>query len=376
MDTTASLDRARLDALVATYAPIGARRKKNRRILRLAIAAGAALALGGAFLLATHGSHLLAGISLGDFGVAGLSPAASERLRAERQAFAARIDSLEQKLAGVEQRRVELERQQDDIGRQRESLDRLLAEVDTRLASTRGGGDESSALEKEIAAMAAQRQALEERWTQFEAQGELLAMEIIAVNAQRKELESQRRQIARQQRELAELLDKAEGLYRRSVAAYGGVSPQGTRALPGDSGEFGYSMGSLRVDNGELDSMRGGFTVGRGLDVSFGVTRSGSINGVEQFNNSFTIENMGSGRGSTGLSYSSPMLIQNGSGNYVSEGVLGAMALGFDSIIQNTLDGQQISTTSIYDISLHNVPGVVQGLSGAQALTNSIDASR
>ena len=368
-------ERARLDELVATYAPIGARRKKNRRIRRLALGGGAALALAGAILLATSGSQLLPQNLFGIIGTAGLSAAESARLAAVRQEFAARIGALEKQLSGVELRRLELERQQADVAAQRESLDRLLAEVDARLASPGDTADEGSALEKEIAAMAAQRKALEDRWEHFEAQGELLAMEIIAVNAQRKELESQRRQIAAQQRELAALLEKAEGLYKRNAAAYDSGVVEGTTATPEQGEPLDYAVSSLRVDNGELDSMRGGFTLGHGMDVSFGLTRTGSINGVEQFSNSFRIDDLGSRPGDTDLSGMSPVLLQSGGGNVVSQGVLDSMALGFDSVIQNTLDDQTISTTNVYDISLQNVPGVVQGLSGARALADSIGAS-
>lgn len=370
MTTTGSLDRARLDELVATYAPIGARRKKKRRLRRLAIGGGAALTVAGAILLATYGSQLLPRVS------AGPDPGVSESLQAESREFAARIGALEQKLADAEQRRQALEQQRVDIEAQRESLDRLLADVDSRLSAPRSDGDESSALEKEIAAMAAQRKMLEERWQHFEAQGELLAMEIIAVNAQRKELESQRRQIARQQRELAELLDRAEGLYKRNAAAYDSGVLEDTNARPADDELADYTASSMRVDAGGLDSMRGGFTIGHGLDVSFGLTRTGSINGVEQFSNSFTIDDFGAGSGSANLSGMRPTLLQNGSGNYVSQGVLDSMALGFGNVIQNTLDDQTISTMSIYDISLQNVPGVVQGISGSRALTDSIGASR
>lgn len=375
MTKSASPDRARLDELVATYAPIGARRKKDRRIRRLAIGGGAALAIAGAILLATSGSALLPRALSGMAGAAGPGLAESEKLRAERREFAARIDALERQLAAVEHHRLRLEQQQADIEHQRESLDRLFAELDAKLANPRAAGDEGAALEKEIAAMAAQRQALEDRWEHFEAQGELLAMEIIAVNAQRKELESQRRQIAAQQRELAALLEKAEGLYKRNAAAIGSGIVEGTMTVPEAGEDFDYAVSSLRVDSGELDSMRGGFTLGHGLDVSFGLTQTGSINGVEQFSNSFRIDDLGAHRGGADLSGMSPVLLQNGSGNVVSQGVLDSMALGFGSVIQNTLDDQTISTTNIYDISLQNVPGVVQGLSGARALTDSIGAS-
>ena len=233
----------------------------------------------------------------------------------------------------------------------------------------------ASELDREIAAIAAQRMALEGRWAEFEAQGELLAMEIMAVNAQRKELESQRRQIDQQQRQLAEMLERADGLYQRNAKSADVVPPlpdATTTSVEKDT--FIYTNNSLMVDNSELDSLRGGFSIGDGLDVSFGFEQSGSIDGVEQFRNNFSVGSMATGLSDVDMSNMNPVLLQNGSGNYVSASVLDALSSSFGNIIQNTLDDQVISTTTVLDFSLQNIPGTLQGLVGEQALSDSLGA--
>ena len=306
-----------------------------------------------------------------------------DRLNRERTEFAGRLAELEHQIGGVKGQKQELELQLAEIREQGQRLALLLDEMDDAQQGLEVKQQHGSQLDEEIEAMAAQRDALARRWEQFEAQGQLLAMEIMAVNAQRKELESQRLMIDRQQRELAELLERAEGLYRRAAGSVDEkLTPEATSTATG-SEPFTYTYNSLVadandlvVDNGQLDQMRGGFSIGDGLDVSFGFTQTGAVNGVEQFSNSFSIDSMASGVDGVDMSNMNSVVLQNGSGNFVGPDVLDSLASSFGSIIQNTLDDQVISTTTIYDISLHNVPGTLQGLSGEQALMDSLGSFR
>lgn len=192
------------------------------------------------------------------------------------------------------------------------------------------------------------------------------------MNAQRKELESQRQQIDRQQNELAEMLERADGLYRRNTKSDSTETNEETTTAAADEESYTYTNNSLVVDNSELDGMRGGFSIGEGLDVSFGFEQTGSIDGVEQFSNSFTIDSVASGLDNVDMSNMNSVLLQNGTGNFVSASVLDSLSDSFGNIIQNTLDDQLISTTTIFDITLHNVPGTLQGLSAEQALMDSL----
>ena len=366
---------ARLDALVATYAPIGSQHKRKKDLRRAAAGGGGVFVVGAIALLSQSDMTLverLAG-ALPQTTVT-MSSDDAIRLENERVEMTARINDLETRLAAVQAHEFDLEAQRAEFERQSQRLASLLDATDSDQRDLERKQHQGSQLDQEIAAIAAQRKALEARWAQFEAQGELLAMEIIAVNAQRKELETQRLQIDRQRKELAELLERADGLYRSGTRSADGDAPQDVHTTAAEEPSFIQTPNSLMVNNGELDSMRGGFSIGEGLDVSFGFSQTGSVNGVEQFQNNFTIDSVGSAYDNIDMSDMNSVLLQNGSGNFVSASVLDSLADSFGNIIQNTLDDQVISTTTIYDISLHNLPGTLQGFSGEQALMDSLGA--
>lgn len=338
--TSATTKNAQIDQLVARYAPLGARRKRRRRLRRASAAAG-----------------LMAGVAMAGWVYSvdvtmpdgfRLTAAESERIGAERAAldrdrvaFAAKLAELEQQIAAG-QSALELRR------------------------------DHGSQLDREIAAIAAQRKTLEERWGQFEAQGKRLATEIVAVSAQRKELEAQRRQIDRQQAQLAELLDRIDSTYRRIARDAETAARVQPIPEPAEQTSIVAAAGSPVVGQGNLDDMRGGFTIGDKLDISFGFSQTGSINGVQQYTNHFTIDSMASDFTDVDFSNASTYVLQNGAGNFISGNVLDMAADTFGSIIQNTLDDQVISTTTTYDIGLHNMPGTLQGMQGEQALLDSL----
>lgn len=366
-----------LDRLVATYAQLGAEQKRQHKkgtVLR--IGRSAAIASAGLFL-SIAGVSLLQNLgSVSAPALTTISQSDVDQLVHDRAEFTTKIAKLEQQIGSIQTQKQALELQQAEFVEQTAMLSQLLSEAGTKQTNLEVQQQQGSQLDQEIAAISAQRKALEKRWEQFEAQGELLAMEIIAVNAQRKELESQRRQIDRQRQELAEMLERAEGLSRSNnsnASTAGTEETTGTTAAIADENIFStYTYDSLVVDTAELDSMRGGFSVGEGLDVAFGFTQTGSVNGVDQFSNSFKIDSVGSGLGNVDMSNMNSVLLQNGSGNIVSSGVLNSLSDTFGNVIQNTLDDQVISTTTVFDISLQNVSGTLQGLHGEQALTDSL----
>lgn len=388
-----------LEAIVATYAPIGSRMRQQEQRRRGLLAGGCALVASAGILLAAS--------QLPDLGMTLVTDAPSNvavqtrsanwgdagELIAERESFLKRLDDLEAQIAAVNAQRDNLDAERAKLQEQGDRLEEMLAAVSNDQQGLEVRQDQGSLLDREIRAMAAQREELTRRWSQFEAQGELLAMEIVAVNTQRRELDTQRQKIDAQQSALAELLDRAEGLYRRAARSpVPEISPENTpevtpeideetTATEVDDDSLNYTYNSLVADvndmiveNGQLEQMRGGFSVGQGLDVSFGFTQTGEINGVEQYRNNFTIDSMAAGYKSADMSNMNSVVLQQGSGNFVGPDVLNSMSSNFGSIIQNSLDDQTIGTTTTYDLSLHNVPGTVQGLAGERALMDSLGA--
>jgi len=108
------------------------------------------------------------------------------------------------------------------------------------------------------------------------------------------------------------------------------------------------------------------------MDISFGFSQTGSINGVDQFSNSFSIDSVASGFDDVDMSNMNSVVLQNGSGNFVSSSVLESLSDGFGNIIQNSLDDQVISTITTFDISLQNTPGTLQGMAGEMALMDTL----
>lgn len=365
---------AALDELVATYAPIGVQCKRRRQLRRNIFVVSAAVAIVmSANLIVSDVSLLERFGGVAPQRVAGMSDAEAAQLAAERAEFSDKLAGLEAQITGAQQQKQGLEARLAEFEAQGLRLATLLADIDSEHSTRNSNEQQGSQLDDEIAAMASQRKNLEQRWAQFEAQGDLLAMEIIAINAQRKELESQRELIQMQRQQLADMLREADALHRRNVRA-AGVEPtqdSSTHASE-DDGSFIYTSNSLMVDNAELDNLRGGFRIGDGMDIAFGFTQTGTINGVDQFSNSFSIDSVASGFENVDMSNMNSVVLQNGTGNFVSSSVLDALSDSFGNIIQNTLDDQVISTITTFDISLENTPGTLQGLAGEMALTDTL----
>jgi predicted RNase H-like nuclease (RuvC/YqgF family) len=365
-----------IDQIVAEYAPIGVQMKRAKRIQRSCIAAGVIALIGGSVLLSTSTITPFSAVDEATSIVNKPGQNDTDPLSKERAEFASKMADLEHQIADIKAQKLELEVQQATLTKHGELLTQLLADTGTEQSNLEKRQEQGSQLDQEIAAMASQRQALQERWQQFEAQGELLAMEIIAVNAQRKELESQRRQIDQQRQELAKLLKDADGLYRQNTRSIERVPTQEPNGTSNSQETIAYDSDFQTMNVDELDQMRGGFSVGDGLDVSFGFTQTGSVNGVEQYTNNFTIDSMANGIDKVDMSNMNSVVLQNGNGNFVSGSVLDSLAHSFGNIIQNSLDDQVISTTTTYDIALHNMPGTVQGMAGEQALMDSLGSFR
>ena len=377
-----------IDSLVATYAPLGRRHRKSVRRKRFTVLAtlSAFLVAGSALLLTdvqipfgSNGDDQRF-VELRELLTTELSAISAERQELERykQIFAERNDVLNAQIAAVNSQWSDLEDQRSQFETQSTLLTETLNEIDAQRRNLQRRRDPGQLLDEEINAISSQRQALEKRWKQFEAQGELLATEIIAVNAQRRELEAQRQLMQRQQKQLQALIDRAidNDDRSRAAAASTGKAEPAARTYSQEAEQMVAYAGSSTVADGTLGEMRGGINIGGDMEVALGVTHTGSINGVEQYSNSFVIGDLNADMSTVDLSNMNATLIQKGDGNHAASSVVDSLTGSFGSVIQNTLDDQTIATASIYDISIANTAGAVQGLAATQALTDSLNFSQ
>ena len=129
------------------------------------------------------------------------------------------------------------------------------------------------------------------------------------------------------------------------------------------------------VDAWELDNMRGGFDLGDGMEVSIGLTRSAHINGEEQYTSYMNLTDAIAGVPVSEADTASANLVQSGNGNFVAPEVLDAVSGSFTTIIQNSLDNQQIQLKNVYDISIQNAASVVFDASARKAIDDAMQLS-
>src|SRR5690606_30491324 len=120
-----------------------------------------------------------------------------------------------------------------------------------------------------------------------------------------------------------------------------------------------------------LGGMRGGIMLGNGMNVSIGLTRSASVNGIDQASSTFRMDGLSRGLSAAPLPSFEPVVIQAGPGNWIDSGLLGA-ASGFGTLVQNSLDNQVIDTRTIYDVSITDVSKAMDGVAAGQALRDSL----
>jgi len=126
----------------------------------------------------------------------------------------------------------------------------------------------------------------------------------------------------------------------------------------------------MAVSDNTLDTQRGGFDLGAGLLVSFGITRAAYINGelVAQ-----TTLNFGQLDKITplqaqelGRQMSAINLVQNGPGNTSS----GPLGLG-GTVIQNTLNDQHIANHTVINADTNGM-SMLKDLNSARTITDGI----
>ena len=142
-----------------------------------------------------------------------------------------------------------------------------------------------------------------------------------------------------------------------------------TQAMP-KPGESIWLAASDRT----LDKMRGGFDLGMGLMVSFGISRAVYINGQLITSTTFRVGDLTSLTPQQAVALSqqiSPQtqaqVVKNGPGNTME---LSVGTVPLSTFIQNTLNNQTIRNQTIIDVTSNGM-GIVKGLN----LQATIDAA-
>jgi len=131
----------------------------------------------------------------------------------------------------------------------------------------------------------------------------------------------------------------------------------------------------LPVSGVYLDEMRGGFDIGSGLKVSFGIRREVYLNEnrIASTNlNVGDINGSASGQAQAIDTAHTLQLIQNGSGNHFDTSSMSQSATSL--VIQNTLSGQDIRSLTIIDAKTNGLE-LFKDLNMQSALTEAIGQS-
>lgn len=113
---------------------------------------------------------------------------------------------------------------------------------------------------------------------------------------------------------------------------------------------------ALAMDKARLDTMRGGFTTGEGLKLSFGIERAVYINGNLVTTTSLNVSDLGAataGRAASATVNGSLALVQSGTGNTFMPGTVSSTAVG--TVIQNTLDNQKIQHVTVLNATVNSM---------------------
>lgn len=128
------------------------------------------------------------------------------------------------------------------------------------------------------------------------------------------------------------------------------------RALDIDIDVASAPAGWHRVGSEKLATMRGGFTTAAGLSLSLGIERLVSINGEVVSHTNFQIANVGNISGDEARrahdAINSVNLVQNGPNNFAVGDPLSA---GRGTFVQNSLNGQTISSQTIISLSVNSM---------------------
>ena len=130
----------------------------------------------------------------------------------------------------------------------------------------------------------------------------------------------------------------------------------------------------LAASDGTLASLRGGFDLGAGVLVSFGISRAVRINGELVTTASFQLGDLGRLSAAQAQLLGQQLgvqaqLVQNGPGNHVDAQAAAAAPLA--TYIQNTLSDQRISSQTVIQATSSGL-SMVRGLNLQSTLSESL----
>ncbi len=391
-----------IDELVAAYAPLGRTRRDARRRgkTRSGLLAAAALLVAGGVIsqltpdrITGWAQQVAAYLKVEPAGQRDEATTAPARdalaaeaaeTRQQREALARQRELLAADLANLDAQQAELAARRAEFESQQSALSAAVGELERKRDEMLSGrarlDDELPELEAAIARINQQRAELDRQRRGFQQQRAMLASEIELMADQRADLERQRSGLEQQWTELRLLMERINEVSTQRQAPADppvptesrvGNEPPETLPIDPEIDLVGANETVASVDDGVLGDTRGGISLGGDLDIAIGLTRSASINGVEQFSSSVSVDGLDSAS-LAALGDVSTVLIQNGAGNSVNPAALEALSGGFATIIQNTLDGQQIEAMNVFDIAIGNVESVSRGINAADVVADSL----
>lgn len=367
VDASRILSDDAFDSLVARYAPIGAELRRRQRVLATALLSGVVVAMSLA-TLAWRADFSPAALFTGASAVEELRTLVTSELDALSAGQAELVQQrlrFEARLAAFEGRSSELEARQAEIQARGERLEAALAEMDEQQNALLAERARTPAVDDEIDALEARRQDLVAQRRHNAVQEGEVASELGQLRHRRESLEAERRGLEQQRRDLEAMLERARGLPEASTAA---PQPEPGRTSAGVMAAKPLAFAA--IDDGWLSGMRGGIMLGDGMDISIGLTRRASIDGIGEVMNTLQLDGMSRGLGLMSTPVLDPLILQSGSGNEIGAGIRNTDV--YSTILQNTLDDRRISTEMIYDISIQDVSKAIDGLSAGDAIGESL----
>ena len=145
-------------------------------------------------------------------------------------------------------------------------------------------------------------------------------------------------------------------------------------ALPGAEQSKAFQPDQwTAVSDEQLDTLRGGFDLGSGLAVSFGIVRSVMVNGDLVHQTSFNLPDVSQISADQAQMASAAIaesgLIQIGPNNLVGSGLMSEGLTG--TLIQNSLNDQQIQTLTVVNTSVNSL-GLLKAINTQAALNDAL----
>lgn len=132
----------------------------------------------------------------------------------------------------------------------------------------------------------------------------------------------------------------------------------------------------LAASDRTLDQLRGGFDLGSGLVVSFGISRAVYVNGQLMTSTSFQVGDISRLTSSQAMALnqkiaSQALVVQNGPGNTVDPG---AATIPLATYIQNTLNNQTIRNQTVIQATTNSL-GIMKNLNLQSTLNDSLTSA-